>query len=216
MQLHRHRTAYAAIVLEGEYVEASADGVWRCQPGAVLLHPPLHAHANWFSASAARVLNVPLATMSSPLQNLEARRITDLMLPGRLGRRGLAHLLEAAIDSSLLEALPLPHDVSQLAEVLGTSAKSPVTKVAQRLGVSREHLSRRFHTHFGMSPREYRAERRLHHALALLRRSSRQLSAVSLETGFSDQPHLTRAMKRAIGMTPGQARCELQPSIGDG
>lgn len=212
MQLHRHRTAYAAIVLDGEYVEASADGVWRCQPGTVLLHPPLHAHSNWFSASAARVLNVPLAAMSSPLQNLEARRITDPVLPGRLGRRGLARLLEAAIDATLLEPLPLPHDVSQLAEVLRTSAKSPVTKVAHRLGVSREHLSRSFHKHFGMSPREYRAERRLHHALALLRRSSHQLSAVSLETGFSDQPHLTRAMKRALGVTPGQARRELRPS----
>jgi hypothetical protein len=46
------------------------------------------------------------------------------------------------IDAMPLEPLPLPHDVSQLAEVLSTSANSPVTKMAQSLGVSREHLKR--------------------------------------------------------------------------
>ena len=48
LRTHRHGGAYAALVLDGSHVEASADGPIECTPGTLVLHPRWHAHGNRF------------------------------------------------------------------------------------------------------------------------------------------------------------------------
>jgi len=62
--LHRHSAPYLALVLEGGYEECSVDGVWRCEPGDLVVHPALHLHLNRFSQRRSRVLNVVLGARS--------------------------------------------------------------------------------------------------------------------------------------------------------
>ena len=57
---HRHREAYAALVLDGDYTETSLDGPLPCRPGTLILHPPYHAHGDRFGRSGASAINIEL------------------------------------------------------------------------------------------------------------------------------------------------------------
>jgi AraC-like DNA-binding protein len=45
--------------------------------------------------------------------------------------------------------------------------------------------------------------RRVEYARAEIGRTRRSLSEIALNAGFADQAHLTRVLKRALGVTPG-------------
>jgi AraC family transcriptional regulator len=80
--------------------------------------------------------------------------------------------------------------------------------LARRLNVSPYHLSRSFKETMGMTPSRYLIEVRVESARRLLRTGAgeRSLAQVAQAVGFSDQSHLTRHMKRVLGVTPGALR----------
>jgi transcriptional regulator GlxA family with amidase domain len=83
--------------------------------------------------------------------------------------------------------------------ICGTPAAS-VGKIAQELGVSREHLARGFSAHFGLSPVCFRSELRLSRTLALLASGHGTLTQVALAAGFADHAHMTRSIRAAASM----------------
>ncbi len=48
--------------------------------------------------------------------------------------------------------------------------------------------------------------RRVHRAMALINDTRLSLAEIAFLTGFSDQAHMTRVMKKATGQTPGNLR----------
>ncbi len=110
-----------------------------------------------------------------------------LRLPRRrLGARTL-RLLDDYIESHL------GHDVS-------------IGDLAALAGVSRFHFARTFRATVGLPPHRYVLVRRLERARELLRSPSLPLREIAALTGFADQSHLTRQMKRMYGATPGTLR----------
>jgi AraC-like DNA-binding protein len=72
-------------------------------------------------------------------------------------------------------------------------------------GLTRYDLARQFRLAFGTSPYRYSLMRRLDCAGAELRRNQR-LADVALAAGFADQPHFSRRIKSAYGLTPARYR----------
>jgi AraC-like DNA-binding protein len=68
------------------------------------------------------------------------------------------------------------------------------------------YLARAFRQHVGCSIGAYLRHLRLQRAIARLPGADETLSRISLESGFSDQPHFTRAFRRDVGMTPASLR----------
>ena len=198
MSVHRHRESYAALVLDGTYAESSIDGRFSCSSGVLTVHPPWHTHANEFGRSGAVVLNFPMP----PTDSLVSVRIPNPQALADLARRcpvdaGHAALEEAECHSP---AAPAPW-LSGLVALLCEETGDDIAALAQRCGVTPEHASRACRRWFGMSPSALRREGRLQRAISLLQRGTSP-SAAAAEAGFSDQPHLTRLLKRATGMTP--------------
>ena len=77
-----------------------------------------------------------------------------------------------------------------------------VTRLAERLGVSRRKLERRFAEALSMTPGE--ATRRIRLALVrtLLERGSASITDIAAATGFCDSSHLIRVFRAEHGMTP--------------
>ncbi len=75
--------------------------------------------------------------------------------------------------------------------------------VASRVGVSRFHFIRLFKQHTGLSPHQFRIQRRIQAAKGLIK-SGIPFSEVALETGFSDQSHFTNKFRQYTGATPSQ------------
>lgn len=70
------------------------------------------------------------------------------------------------------------------------------------VGLSRFYLVRRFRAEVGMPPHAYQLALRLDHARVLVA-SGMALADVAARCGFTDQSHLTRHFRRAVGVAPG-------------
>ena len=80
-----------------------------------------------------------------------------------------------------------------------------LAEIAAEIGVSREHLIRRFSSVYGMPPMAWALQRRVARARTLLRGGMPPADAAAM-LGFADQAHLTRAFRNAMGTTPGRYR----------
>lgn len=99
-------------------------------------------------------------------------------------------------------------------EMLDTPERCGIAECAAAAGVHRAHFSRLFHQYFGTSPSEFRRRCRVARALARTVEGSENIVSVAHATGFSDQSHLTRELRRTTGFPPAvlrrlliQARC---------
>jgi AraC family transcriptional regulator len=82
-----------------------------------------------------------------------------------------------------------------------------LSAVAQR---SAAHFARSFKHTFGESPHAYLMKKRLEKACHLMITTSESLSQIALSVGFSDQSHLTKRFKQALGQSPSNWRRERE------
>ena len=76
-------------------------------------------------------------------------------------------------------------------------------QLARETGKSRYAVIRAVSSAIGLTPVSYMVQLRVQRAKRLIR-DGMPLAEAALETGFADQSHLTRAMKRRWGITPGR------------
>jgi AraC-like DNA-binding protein len=81
-----------------------------------------------------------------------------------------------------------------------------VRSLAERFGVSQNHLARLFKRHVGTTPARYIAGRRAHHAEHLLRRTTLPVKVVAGMVGFTDLHQFNKAMRRLLGHSPRAVR----------
>lgn len=79
-------------------------------------------------------------------------------------------------------------------------------EVAHRFGVSREHLTRVFTDELTETPYHWVNERRLEHALTLLRDSDLSLAVVAEQAGYASAHTLSRQVRAKTGFGPGAYR----------
>jgi AraC-like DNA-binding protein len=98
-----------------------------------------------------------------------------------------------------------PGTARQLRDLLHARTVSGISldEAAGLLHVHPTHLVRAFGREFGMSPHQYLMSRRVDLARRRLL-DGEPISTVATETGFYDQPHLTRSFKRIVGTSPGR------------
>lgn len=83
----------------------------------------------------------------------------------------------------------------------GIAAPVSLAALAAAGGVTRFQVIRDFKRAAGMTPTQYVRDRRVRHACRLIA-AGMPLAHVAVESGFSDQSHLTRAFKCVKGVTP--------------
>jgi AraC-like DNA-binding protein len=201
---HYHALPYATLVLDGAYEEAGDAGRWRVGAGDVLLHGPFSAHRDWVAKRRTHVLDLPL-----PLDGREwpARgRTSD---PDLLLRIAGGDAVEAA--AMLLEGFEptegaVDDDADRLADALAGDSPPAIASWAAHQGCARETASRHFSMIYGVAPVRYRGEARARRAWRLIVGGNTSLADVAAGTGYADQAHMTRAVKRLTGRTPNQWR----------
>jgi len=204
---HRHHAAYAALVVDGGYREASLDGPVACTPGTLVLHPAYHAHADRFAGGGARVLNLELPAVAVPAFRI--LRVRDLREARRVFERHPQHF-----DALLCEALPhedavaLPEWHAAFVDAL-CDGEDAIGAIARRLGVSAAHASRALAASHGMPPRALRREARWRRALDLLHGND-ALAGIAAQAGFADQSHFTRTCRMQAGATPSTLRRRIK------
>src|SRR5262249_8167818 len=79
-----------------------------------------------------------------------------------------------------------------------------VTALARIAGRSPFHFSRVFTGSVGMTPHQYVVRLRLRRAVELVREGRSGLAEIAMRTGFADQSHLSRWIRRVYGVSPTQ------------
>lgn len=104
----------------------------------------------------------------------------------------------AELPAPVTRALDLIHH--RYAEIGGTAA------LAERAGVTQQHLARLFRAHLGMSPSACLWQVRTDRAIELIRETGLPLAAVAEQCGFRTQFHLSRRVHDASGSSPREIR----------
>lgn len=87
-----------------------------------------------------------------------------------------------------------------------------LTTLALMAGVHRVHVARAFRDHLGCTVGDYVRRLRVRRACELITTTVAPLTEVAIQAGFFDQSHMTRVLKRFLGVTPAALRREGHPS----
>lgn len=205
---HVHPEASVALVLSGGYEEAGDRGRLHVRAGDVVIHAPYDTHLDRFTSSGAHILNFPI--IPDPGLNTGFGRIDNPDLIARVAERDpaqAAELLFTAFKEYSLFALDWPE---QLAQELSKNPDLYLGDWAHEFGLAAATITRGFTQVFGITPSRFRAHSRAKLAWNMIKSSSVPLCHVAADLGFSDQAHMTRALRSLTGKTPSMCRAQGQ------
>jgi len=138
-----------------------------------------------------------------------------LLLMRLRGRAEQDELLERtfALAGGLLRKQALQPDVcsvptslrriaDQVREALSDQPNLNLQELADLLGLSIYYVSRAFRSATGLTVSQYRLSVRAKLAMDRMESGESNLAALAIECGFSDQPHMTRTLRRETELTP--------------
>ncbi|GAB3019528.1 hypothetical protein GCM10027098_13240 [Bowmanella dokdonensis] len=215
-----HRQPYAAVVLKGGYTEAGEAGRWRVSAGDVLIHAPFSFHMDRIHFTPTEVLNLPLHLTESLRGGFWRVENVDMVVQEaeKDPVQAVARLMETIQPADAGES----DQIDELAHQLCQSDAPAIGAWSRHQGIRRETVFRQFQAAYGVNPTQYRIESRTRQAWLATLTSATPLAEISLNCGFADQAHMSRAIKRLTGFSPGQWRrqASLQhafknPRLGD-
>jgi len=109
----------------------------------------------------------------------------------QLSRHGLPHKSLARVVEFIDAHL---HNDLRLREIADVASMSP------------SHFLTMFKRSVGLAPHQYLISKRIERARALLTETRLPISDIATQSGFADQSHLTRMIKRYTGLTPRRIR----------
>ncbi len=233
IERHDHELASLCIVLAGGYDESLGSGARRADPGTVIVHPEGEHHANRHDRIVSRVLNIEVDRQRMDALSPATRLFDDSWHGKDEGLTLLAFRIVRDLgDADAVSSLSIEGAVLELMAEAGRARlpdaggsrwlkrvrdfleqhafENPtMADLAGIAGVHPVHLARAFRKAFGCSVGGY--VRRLHvaRAMILLRDDSLSLSSVAQQAGFTDQSHMTRAVRAEAGLPPGRWRREI-------
>lgn len=201
-------TAYNPGALQASHGLPADGGRWRFL--SLYVEPRFAAQA--LGRPAPPLLGVPV--LRSPVLAQLFARLGRIVAARDDGAAGIAEetavAILAAAAGTAQAGRPVPRGdacVRRVAAMLLDRLADPpgLAEIAREVGLSREHLIRRFAAVHGMPPMAWALQRRVARARTLLRHGMAPAD-VAAALGFSDQAHLTRAFRNAMGTTPGRYR----------
>ncbi|MGA3156351.1 MAG: AraC family transcriptional regulator [Steroidobacteraceae bacterium] len=167
--------------------------------GDVLLHEPFDAHANRFDTRGAIIVNLALAL---PGISYRAGRVEDVDAIARAAEQ-TPEAAAQVLQTQLSEIAPLVDDWPDLlAEDLLRDPDRRLDQWADLHGIAPETVSRGFGRIYGTSAARFRAEIRVRRALREITGTRAPLVEIAMQSGHSDQAHMTRAIRALTGAPP--------------
>ena len=230
MPSHEHTCPYVSVLLKGSYREAYRRGEADFIPFTAVFHPANAQHSCFLNERGCRFFTLELETswMDSMRIGVLANSVFD-----RHGERILWQMLRLlrefrdretrfllTIESLILEILAglggerqigprLPfHRWKLLEEKIHDSFREPIRTrdLASAAGIHPVHVARLFRLKTGVTPGEYLQHLRAQCACRLMQDPERSLGEIASESGFFDQSHMNRILKRLVHCSPGNFR----------
>ena len=228
---HTHDWPYFSVLLEGSYVETTGRTTIDYRPLTAVFHGARLTHSDEIGAEGSRFFLIELGPSWVDLaQGLGGIPEHMFELHGEhaswLGLR-LYHEFrepedrrnETAIEELLLELCaylpsappPEQNEPPWMEDVLALVTQNfrkhyDLRSLAADVHVHPSHLARTFHRFRRRTIGDAVNRLRVQEACRRLTESDATLTEIATESGFSDQSHMTRAVRRLTGSTPGAYR----------
>ncbi|MFE0645553.1 helix-turn-helix domain-containing protein [Streptomyces sp. NPDC058877] len=162
------------------------------------------------------VLTTPRLALGLRVLAAGARNRADVFELTELSLRLAAEVLSALAPERVWAGLPPRATgrrrlVDSARTVLAADLRISLSDLAREVGCSPHHLSRAFRETTGRTLTEHRSRLRTAQALDRIAQGDTRLVALAADLGFTDQAHMTHALRRATGHTPGALRALLGP-----
>lgn len=204
---HRHFNAYASIVLAGTFEESGYSGRIRATVGDVLIHAVLDCHANRVVFAGLKLIRLEWRDLSGSGGLYRLDNVDEFARTAEKDVNEASLLLESCLQRKKVPSPGQKNDWPDLLLAdLATNTATEIGEWAEANGLARETVSRGFAAAYGIAPSTIRAELRARAAWLRLTRGSESLCQIAGETGFSDQAHMTRWVRRITGAPPGAWR----------
>ncbi|MBW3607985.1 MAG: helix-turn-helix transcriptional regulator [Actinobacteria bacterium] len=154
--------------------------------------------------AAGPVLGLPAAELLDATATVAEIWAGGQELTDRVGEAvGAASRLQVMMEAvaAQLEQAAGPDPVVRAAVLGLCRVQTPIAALSDRLGMSDRQLRRRFENAVGYSPRTLGRVLRLQRFLGLVADGG-QLARAAVESGYADQPHLTRDCRQLTGLPP--------------
>lgn len=230
---HSHEHAYVSVALGGSYEEQCGARSWECETGGSIFHVAGEHHSNRFSPDGARLLILEIAppllhqlyeqglvpdrqnVMVSPYcMHLAFRLVQAIPLGDPLSAlcsEGVAmELLAETLRYRWPERVKRsePDWLGKINAMVHDRYREPVTlsELASSIPVHPVHLARAFRKRYRCSVGDLIRTLRIEAAYDELLHSDAPIADIAARTGFTDQSHLCRMLKRHAGISPGELR----------
>jgi AraC-like DNA-binding protein len=162
---------------------------------------------------ARRLFGLPLSKMAGHVMSLddllptEHRTLSD-RLDATTDWTSRLDLVEALLARRIRDATVDTRRIDwAVAQIESSGGRLEVGRLARELGYSRKHLISLFHDQVGVPPKLLARLVRFDRLMDRARRdASTRWADLAFESGYSDQAHLARDVRRFTGLTPTQAR----------
>jgi AraC family transcriptional regulator len=235
---HQHEAAYFSLLLEGSYAERGADFDIVYEPYTLVFHAAGSVHEDEMGTQSRFFAVELLPRWTDVIAELGGTRARVFELSGgepvwlvlRLYRELHARGAEA---ESAVEDLVYQLCTHVAKRTLDEAEEPPwlrgvdafvserfydsvdLRAIAEHAGVHPAHLCRVFRRFRGRTISDAVLGMRIQHVCRRLMEGDDALSAIAVETGFTDQSHMTRVFTRITGHSPGthrrQERAALKP-----
>lgn len=232
MENHAHESASITLVIRGAFEEESAFGSIRAGVGDCVIKPPGVPHADHFGDWQTTTLQIAIPGDSQALHRdgdfaLRGYRcgpdprlapvlfnmFTILRHRGG-GSHGpaLSDLTHDALGVAAAQTRRIPATrplwLARVEDEIRASLPGTirVANLAESVGVHPVHMARVFQRVHGFGVVEYIRRLRVQYAAHAMARRRTTLCEAALDAGFFDQPHLNRAFRRQLGLSPARYR----------
>jgi len=156
---------------------------------------------------ATAFLAIPAAALTDDRAPLEAiwsdgAEVADYVGSGLDSGRAVSRLAETLIARLPRTANVPPDLLAAVEQIMAHGGRIDISHLAATVGVTRQHLARRFAAHVGVTPKMLCRVVRLRQALESSRSGRVNWAALAADLGYSDQSHLVAEFRSLTGLTP--------------
>lgn len=218
---HVHDHAYVAVCIAGSFLQRSRQENL-ASAGDLVVLPPGERHSDLVGVHGAVCLNLHLA----PAAAEDLHHFAGALSTGaRHVARELAHMLatgsaaEASNAGNLVDELvdtvrrrtEIARRSERVEQLVRQIESEPMhqwrlSECAEQVGLHPTHLARAFRQATGLSIGAFRRRCVMTRLCLDLAEGDRSLVELAQDYGFSDQPHMTRAVRLQTGISPRQFR----------
>ncbi len=137
------------------------------------------------------------------------KKIYDMhdRLEGLFNVIDMKNLFEGFFEKTAIKAIYGPGLLNSIVSYMESyNGKIRVSQICELFNITSRSLQRQFRNEIGMSPREFLQIVRINRAIKLMTSNpDTDLTEISYLSGYYDQAHFTKDIKKIVGITPGEA-----------